>query len=153
MRQWNSYDFRIPLWSTHKYGRMPFCYVDWKKNCSTIRSSCCGWRIRNPNRRSSGNRLRAGADCWNIPPSFHRNSCGRLRRWFRACSVRNRSYIPDNRFWCKCIIFIVQNPCMASAVRASPRTIRAGTVVFIHISPQILNIMALIALIILLMTS
>ena len=32
------------------------------------------------------------------------------------------------------IIFIVQNPCMASAVRASPRTIRAGTVVFIHIS-------------------
>ena len=33
------------------------------------------------------------------------------------------------------IIFIVQNPCMASAVRASPRTIRAGTVVFIHISP------------------
>ena len=41
------------------------------------------------------------------------------------------------------IIFIVQNPCMASAVRASPRTIRAGTVVFIHISPQILNVMAL----------
>ena len=33
------------------------------------------------------------------------------------------------------IIFIVQNPCMASAVRASPRTIRAGIVVFIHISP------------------
>lgn len=33
------------------------------------------------------------------------------------------------------IIFIVQNPCMASAVRTSPRTIRAGTVVFIHISP------------------
>ena len=33
------------------------------------------------------------------------------------------------------IIFIVQNPCMASAVWASPRTIRAGTVVFIHISP------------------
>ena len=51
------------------------------------------------------------------------------------------------------IIFIVQNPCMASAGRTSPRTIRAGTVVFIHISPQILNIMALIALIILLMPS
>ena len=51
------------------------------------------------------------------------------------------------------IIFIVQNPCMASAVRASPRTIRARTVIFIHISPQILNIMALVALIILLMTS
>ena len=41
------------------------------------------------------------------------------------------------------IIFIVQNPCMTAAVRASPRTIRAGTVIFIHISPQILNIMAL----------
>ena len=80
---------------------MPFGYVDWKKNCSTIRSSCCGWRIRNPNRRSSGNRLRAGADCWNIPPSFHRNSCGRLRRWFRACSGRNRSYIPGSRFACR----------------------------------------------------
>ena len=33
------------------------------------------------------------------------------------------------------IIFIVQNPCMASAVRACPRTIRTRTVVFIHISP------------------
>ena len=76
---------------------MPFGYVDWKKNCSTSRSSCYGWRIRNPNRRSSGNRLRAGADCWNIPPSFHKNSCGRLRRWSRACFGRNRSYIPDSR--------------------------------------------------------
>ena len=66
-----------------------------------IRSSCCGWRIRNPNRRSSGNRLRAGADCWNIPPSFHKNSCGRLRRWFRACSGRNRSYIPGTHSACK----------------------------------------------------
>ena len=37
---------------------------------------------------------------------------------------------------------------MAAAVRASPRTIRAGTVVFIHISAQILNIMAKIALVI-----
>ena len=80
---------------------MPFGYVDWKKNCSTSRSSCCGWRIRNPNRRSSGNRLRAGADCWNIPPSFHKNSCDRLRRWFHACSGRNRSYIPGSRFACK----------------------------------------------------
>ena len=80
---------------------MPFGYVDWKKNCSMIRSSCCGWRIRNPNRRSSGNRLRAGADCWNIPPSLHKNSCGRLRRWFRACSDRNRSYTPGSRFACK----------------------------------------------------
>ena len=80
---------------------MPFGYVDWKKNCSTSRSSCCGWRIRNPNRRSSGNRLRAGAARLNTAPSFHRNSCDRLRRWFRACSGRNRSYIPGSRFACK----------------------------------------------------
>ena len=80
---------------------MPFGYVDWKKNCSTSRSSCCGWRIRNPNRRSSGNRLRAGAARLNTAPSFHKNSCDRLRRWFRACSGRNRSYIPGSRFACK----------------------------------------------------
>ena len=96
-----SCDFHNRSWNIRRCGRMPFGYVDWKKNCSTSRSSCCGWRIRNPNRRSSGNRLRAGADCWNIPPSFHRNSCGRLRRWFRACSDRNRSYIPGSRFACK----------------------------------------------------
>ena len=34
-----------------------------------------------------------------------------------------------------CITFVIQYPRMASAIRASPRTIRAGTVVFIHISP------------------
>ena len=51
------------------------------------------------------------------------------------------------------IIFIVQNPCMASAVRASPRTIRAGTMIFIHISAKIFYIMALVALVVLLMTS
>ena len=80
---------------------MPFGYVDWKKNCSTSRSSCCGWRIRNPNRRSSGNRLRAGAARMNTAPSFHKNSCDRLRRWFRSWSDRNRSYIPGSRFACK----------------------------------------------------
>ena len=80
---------------------MPFGYVDWKKNCSTSRSSCYGWRIRNPNRRSSGNRLRAGVARLNTAPSFHKNSCDRLRRWFRACSGRNRSYIPGSRFACK----------------------------------------------------
>ena len=42
---------------------------------------------------------------------------------------------------------------MAAAIRASPRTIRTGTVVFIHISPQILNIMTEITFIILLMSS
>ena len=101
MRQWNSYDFRIPLWSTHKYGRMPFGCAGWKKNCSKIHNSCCAKRSHSPSHRSSGNRLRAGADCWNIPPSLHKNSCDRLRRWFRACSGRNRSYIPGSRFACK----------------------------------------------------
>ena len=33
------------------------------------------------------------------------------------------------------IIFIVQNPCVTATIRASPRTIRAGTMIFIHISP------------------
>ena len=93
-----SCDFHNRLWNIRRCGRMPFGYVDWKKNCSTIRSSCCGWRIRNPNRRSSGNRLRAGAARLNTAPSFHKNSCDRLRRWFRACSGRNRSYIPGSRF-------------------------------------------------------
>ena len=77
---------------------MPFGYVDWKKNCSTSRSSCYDWRIHNPNRRSSGNRLRAGAGWKNIPPTNHSGSCDRLRRWFRACSDRNHSYTPDSRF-------------------------------------------------------
>ena len=101
MSLWNRNANRSPWYCIRRCGRMPFGYVDWKKNCSTSRSSCYGWRIRNPNRRSSGNRLRAGADCWNIPPSFHRNSCDRLRRWFRACSDRNRNYIPGSRFACK----------------------------------------------------
>jgi hypothetical protein len=47
------------------------------------------------------------------------------------------------------IIFIVQNPCMASAVRASPRTIRAGTMIFIHISAEIFCVMTFIALVVL----
>ena len=80
---------------------MPFGYAGCPNNYSRNHSSCCGWRIRNPNRRSSGNRLRAGAARLNTAPSFHRNSCDRLRRWFRACSDHNRNYIPDNRFWCR----------------------------------------------------
>jgi len=80
---------------------MPFGYAGCPNNCSTPHSSYCGWHIRNPNRRSSGNRLRAGAARLNTAPSFHKNSCDRLRRWFRACSGRNRSYTPGSRFACK----------------------------------------------------
>ena len=80
---------------------MPFGYAGCPNNYSRNHSSHCDWHIRNPIRRSSGNRLRAGADCWNIPPSFHKNSCDRLHRWFHACSDRNRSYTPGSRFVCK----------------------------------------------------
>ena len=47
------------------------------------------------------------------------------------------------------IIFIVQNPCVAATIRASPRTIRAGTMIFIHISAEIFCVMTFIALIVL----
>ena len=80
---------------------MPFGYVDWKKNCSTSRSSCCGWHIRNPNCRSSGNRLRAGVARLNTAPSFHKNSCDRLRRWFRSWSDRRHKNSFCNHCWCR----------------------------------------------------
>ena len=99
--RWRSCDFHNRSWNIRMCGTLPSGCAAYRNDCSMIRSSCCGWRIRNPNRRSSGNRLHAGADCWNIPPSFHRNSCGRLRRWFRACSDRSHSYIPGSRFACK----------------------------------------------------
>ena len=52
-----------------------------------------------------------------------------------------------------CSAFIFQHPCMTAAGGAGPGTIGAVAVVFVHISPQILNIMALITLEVLLMTS
>ena len=96
-----SCDFHNRSWNIRRCGRMPFGYVDWKKNCSTSRSSCCGWHIRNPNRRSSGNRLRAGAARLNTAPSFHRNSCDRLHRWFHSWSDRKHTNSFCNRFWYK----------------------------------------------------
>ena len=41
------------------------------------------------------------------------------------------------------IIFIVQNPCMASAVRAGPGPIAAVAVVLVNVSAKIFYIMAL----------
>ena len=113
--RWRSCDFHNRSWNIRRYGRMPFGYVDWKKNYSTSRSSCCGWRIRNPNRRSSGNRLRAGAARLNTAPSLYKNSCGRLRRWSRACSDRNRSYTPGNR--CVCRLHHFRNPVPTNGFR------------------------------------
>ena len=101
MHRWNSCDYHTPLWSTRKCGRRPFGCAGCPNTCSMSHNSCCAKRSRSPLLRNSGNRLRAGADCWNIPPSFHKNSCDRLRRRFRACSGRNRSYIPGSRFACK----------------------------------------------------
>ena len=48
-----------------------------------------------------------------------------------------------------CITFVIQYPRMASAIRASPRTIRAGTMIFIHISAEIFCVMTFIALVVL----
>ena len=89
---------------------MPFGCVVKKNSCSSFRSSCCDWRIHNPNRRNSGNRLRAGAGWKNAAPSSHIYSCGRLRRWFRAWSDRRRSYIPDSRFACRWHHFHIPEP-------------------------------------------
>ena len=101
MHRWNSCDYHTPLWSTRKCGRRPFGCAGCPNNCSTLRSSYCGWHNHSPSRRSSGNRLRAGAARLNTAPSFHKNSCDRLRRWFRACSGRNRSYIPGTHSACR----------------------------------------------------
>ena len=49
----------------------------------------------------------------------------------------------------RCVLLIVQHPGMAAAVRASPRTIRAGTVILVHISAKIFCVMAEVALIVL----
>ena len=51
------------------------------------------------------------------------------------------------------IIFIVQNPCMAAAGRAGPGPIAAVAVLLVNVSAKIFDIMALITLVVLLMTS
>ena len=42
-----------------------------------------------------------------------------------------------------CVALVVQHPGVTAAVRASPRTIRAGTMIFIHISAEIFCVMTL----------
>ena len=80
---------------------MPFGYADWKKNCSMIRSSCCGWHSRSLLRRSFGKNLCADADWTNTAPTSHSYSCVRLHRWFRSWSARKRSYNYGIRCWCR----------------------------------------------------
>ena len=80
---------------------MPFGCAAYQNDYSTSRSSCYDWHIRNPNRRSCGSTIHAGAGWRSILPTNRSGSCGRLRRWFRAWSDRRRSYTPCNRFACK----------------------------------------------------
>ena len=78
---------------------MPFGYVDWKKNCSTSRSSYCGWHNHSPSRRSFGKSLCAGADWTNTVPTSHSYSYDRLHRSFRSWSARKRKNSFCNRCW------------------------------------------------------
>ena len=78
---------------------MPFGYVDWKKNCSTSRSSCCGWHSRSLLRRSFGKSLYAGADWTNTAPTSHSYNCGRWSRSFHSWTARKHSYNCDIRCW------------------------------------------------------
>ena len=52
-----------------------------------------------------------------------------------------------------CVALVVQHPCMAAAGRAGPGPIAAVAVLLVNVSAKIFYIMALIALIVLLMTS
>ena len=52
-----------------------------------------------------------------------------------------------------CVALVVQHPCMAAAGRAGPGPIAAVAVVLVNVSAKIFYIMALIALVVLLMTS
>ena len=74
-------------------------YVDWKKNCSTSRSSYCGWHNHSPSRRSFGKSLCAGADWTNTVPTSHSYSYDRLHRSFRSWSARKRKNSFCNRCW------------------------------------------------------
>ena len=99
MRQWNSYDFRIPLWSTHKCGRMLFGCADWRKNYSRSHNSCCAKRSHSLSRRSSDRNQCAGADWTNTAPSFHNCNYGHWSRSFHSWTARKHSYNCDTRCW------------------------------------------------------
>ena len=96
-----SCDFHNRSWNIRRCGRMPFGYVDWKKNCSTSRSSCCGWHNHSPSRRSFGRNLCADADWTNTAPTSHSYSCDRLCRWFRSWSDRRHKNSFCSHCWCR----------------------------------------------------
>ena len=52
-----------------------------------------------------------------------------------------------------CVALVVQHPCMAAAGRAGPGPIAAVAVLLVNVSAKIFYIMALVALVVLLMTS
>ena len=78
---------------------MPFGCADWRKNCSTPHSSCCGWHNHSPSRRSFGNSLCAGADWTNTAPSFHSYNCGRWNRSSRISFAHRRRNTTGNHCW------------------------------------------------------
>ena len=132
---------------------MPFGYVDWKKNCSTSRSSCYGWRIRNPNRRSSAIGfapvLTAGIF---LPRAVAITMAARIDGFTfgltASTGVRTVTVAGAG-----CVALVVQHPCMAAAGRAGPGPIAAVAVLLVNVSAKIFYIMALITLVVLLMTS
>ena len=81
--------------------RTPSGCADWRNRCSSFRSSGCAKHSHSWMRRSSGNRLRAGADCWNIPPKSRSYNYGRSHRWFHFWSDRKHRSTNGNRCWCR----------------------------------------------------
>ena len=99
MHQRNSCDCYTLLWSTRRCGRLQYGCADWRKNCSTLHNSCCGWHNHNPLHRSSGKCRCAGAGWTNTVPSFHNCNYGRWNRSFRSWSDRKRKNSFCNRCW------------------------------------------------------
>ena len=101
MSLWNKNANRSPWYCIHRCGKTPSGCADWRNRCSSSRSSDCAKHSHSWMRRSSGNRLRAGADCWNIPPKSRSYNYGRSHRWFHFWSDRKHRSTNGNRCWCR----------------------------------------------------
>lgn|GEM_PF-6788188 len=100
-RQWNSCDCYTLLWSTRRCGRLQYGCADWRKNCSTLHSSCCAKRSHSPLHRNYDKCLCAYAGWRNTVPTSHSYNCDRWNRWFRSWSARRHSYNYGIHCWCK----------------------------------------------------
>ena len=78
---------------------MPFGCADWRKNCSMIRSSYCGWHSRSPSRRSFGTNRFADAGWTNTAPTSHSYNCGRWSRSSRISFAHRRRNTTGSRCW------------------------------------------------------